>query len=68
MTDLQTTIDKLRTACADPDGPLYGSDLVPLICKEPFNYCCELLHEELGHFFNACPEWSPKENEETDGE
>lgn len=24
-------IDKLRAACADPDGPLYGSDLVPII-------------------------------------
>jgi hypothetical protein len=23
--------DRLQAACADPDGPLYGSDMVPLV-------------------------------------
>lgn len=29
--DLRDKIDRLRMAACDPDGPLYGSDLVPLI-------------------------------------
>ena len=28
---MPTDLDALRAACADPDGPLYGSDLVPMI-------------------------------------
>jgi len=36
-------ISDLRAACADPDGPLYGSDLVPAIAD-----LCDLVeHSEL---------------------
>ena len=41
-------ISDLRAACADPDGPLYGSDLVPAIadlCDLVECICCQAAEE-----------------------